>query len=99
MRTKVYRRWVGPDTYVDVAYRLRTGEVDIREFQRDPRKAQYHKLKFWNKGLWMPWRSVEDAIRQVRSGAVGRNDRNKVILRILEGDLSLTSSDRRAVAS
>lgn len=99
MRTKVYRRWLGPEVYVEVLYRRKTGEVDIRDFSRDPRKSQHHKPKYWNKGLWMPWRPVDTAIRQLRSGMVGRNSRNDAILKILEEDIGLTSSTGRALAS
>lgn len=99
MRNKIYRKWTAPDAYVEVAYRLKTGEVDIREFSRDPRKAQHRKVKFWNRGLWMPWRPAGTAILQLRSGMVGRSNRTRAILQILEEDLGLTSSDSRALAS
>jgi hypothetical protein len=99
MRTRVYQRWVSPDTYVQVEHWIEADEVDIKVMTRDPRKAQYHKPKFWNHGLWMPCRLVDTAILQLRSGMVGVGPTTRAALAILKEDISRTSSDRRAIAS
>lgn len=99
MKTIIRKRWIGPEAYVEVSYRPRLDKLDVRSFTRDPRKAQHRKVKFWNRGLWIPFQTVDIVIGMFASGALGRDVVIKTAQAIIEEDLCLTSSEGRALAS
>lgn len=105
MKVHTRKRWLSPESYVEVRYRRNwtqdgLGHLDVYWFAPDPRKAQYHKLKF---------NSVASSHGPVNPNFEGWNANDlfagnphyrKVIVaaREIVKELRLTSSDSRAAA-
>lgn len=96
MKVIQQQEWLNDKSYLQVTYRPDDDKIEVRLFTVDPRKAQYYKLKYWNRGLWIPFQSA-DTVRQMATHDVLGSRYGKVILKLLDR-INETSSDRRAFA-
>lgn len=104
----VKRKWLDSESYVEVCYTPHWadddfGKLDVYWFKIDPRKAQYHKPKFWSRnhshGVVEPDFNVDPIVLSNNLfGFNGRYRQVSLAAREIFKELRRTSSVRRAAA-
>lgn len=95
--TIVKQRWINDDMYVRIDYVPSTGHMDVFLFERDPRKAQHRKPKFWSRNSSHGF--AAGMLDHFKNGLRSTIRWESTAVKMLEEDFSLTSSIGRALVS